>query len=245
MIKLLMILALFVPTGLATAQDRATIESLLSDVHVQIEAFEKSLSFREKRDLGRVAWAKRFHLSPSQRKKYEAWHRLIFERKKLENAIKLKRELLSLHTPSDGLHPEIDSEADHIALEIITIMARYRKKWHMINSALFNNVLINIGVKKKGFCWHWVQTFVDALRPVHFKHFDTHWGVAYEGRYRENNALVITRDGADFESGLAIDAWRSSGRPFWRLVQKDRFPWKKRNEEEMQYTEIGRPIAAD
>jgi hypothetical protein len=114
----------------------------------------------------------------------------------------------------------------------------------MLNSALMHNLFINLDLKEKGFCWHWVEKFLGTLRPLDFHHFDFHWGVAYEGKFRENNALVISRHDGDFRDGLAIDAWRSSGRPFWRLVRKDRFPWVKRDETDITIGEFDRAASA-
>jgi hypothetical protein len=230
MIKLMIGIFLIPLITFAEPESGRSIEALHKDAITALEKFESDITFSERREMNRMAWKDRMALSPSLRKKYLLWHQLLEEEEKLAKAGELKQELLALYENPSERSPSVANEADRISREVIQIMYRYRKEWGMLNSALFHNLLVNMKIKEKGFCWHWVEKFLGALRPIGFEHFDFHWGVAYEGNFRENNALVITRSGAPFESGLGIDAWRSSGRPFWRLVKKDRFPWVKRDE---------------
>ncbi len=237
MIKHVLILAVLflIPQPGMAAID--TVEGLHREVSARLAAFEEELSLRERRTMNRVSWKERMSLSPGLRDKYQQWHQLLEQEEKWRKGIELKQELLALHDKAMASRQEVQAEADRISREVLEIMYRYRKEWKMLNMALFQNMLINMKLKDKGFCWHWVEKFVGTLRPIGFKHFDFHWGVAYEGKLRENNALVIVSLGSPFETGLAIDAWRSSGRPFWRLVKKDRFPWVKRDESQIEIGE--------
>lgn len=219
--------------AIAVPEYSKSVETLHRDVKTALGKFEESLLLRERHQIHRVPWRDRLSLTPNLREKYIRWHQLLEEEKKWKKALELKEVLLTLYPDESDRTDVVRSEADRISYEVIQVMYRYRKEWKMLNLALFHNMLINMKIKDKGFCWHWVEKYLETLRPIGFKHFDLHWGVAYEANLRENNALIITRHGAPFESGLAIDSWRSSGRPFWRLVKKDRFPWVKRDESQL------------
>lgn len=136
--------------------------------------------------------------------------------------VELKASLMTLQEEKT---PEISAEADLIARDVIARLYELSQKWHIGNSALFNNLLINTGIRKKGFCYHYVEELKNALSKRELTYFDLHWGTAWEGDFRENNSLVITARGKPFETGVAIDAWRTAGRPFWTAVKGDRFPW--------------------
>lgn len=238
MIKLIIASGVILSLVSAATASANTVETRYQEVRQVLENFEKNLSLRERRDMNRVVWKERMSLSPSLRAKYLRWHQLLEEREKWAKAVELKETLIGLYDVASKRTKAVKSEADRISREVIQIFYQYRTEWGMLNSALFHNLLVNMKVKDKGFCWHWVEKFLETLRPLELKHFDFHWGVAYEGNFRENNALVIARRGEVFDSGLAIDAWRSSGRPFWRLVKKDRFPWGKRDESKLKIGEF-------
>jgi len=232
MIKYSLIFLLWATTvGFAHAEENIGVAWRYQAAESHLQSFKENLSSRERQSMAQTRWYARNALSPSVRAKYLQWHHLKEEKDKWEAAVRLKRTLLALPGADDTVGG--NQEADRISYEVIQVLYRYRKEWGMLDTALLNNTLINIGVKQYGFCWHWVEKFLKTLRPLKLQHFDLYWGVAYEGNFRENNSLVIVPTSQAFEEGLMIDAWRSSGRPFWRLVKEDRFPWVKRDESEL------------
>jgi len=153
-------------------------------------------------------------------KKYNALlEKIVF----WEHTVNLKNSLASLH----GEKPPVSavSEADLMAKKVIETLYELSQKWRIGSSALFNNFLVNIGAKEKGFCYHYVANLRRALLGQDWKYFEIRWGTAWENTFRENNALVITAKDTSFEAGIAVDAWRTAGRPFWTPVKGDRFPW--------------------
>ena len=112
-----------------------------------------------------------------------------------------------------------------MAKTIVETLYALSQKWKIGSSAILTNMLINWGVKEKGFCYHYAFELRRALGAHHWIRFEPRWGAAWEGTFRENNALVITARRAPFESGLVVDPWRTAGRPFWTPVKGDRFPW--------------------
>lgn len=236
LIKLLMYTVLFFTLMSAWASEPASpasqggpaTEVLYKEAEQELKGFLSTLSGRERAKLIRYTWREHWTLSPKQQKLYERWFRLSERKNSLKKTVELKKDLLALHPEDQQSQQGILNEADQIARQIIDTLSEYRKKWTMIRPALLHNFMVNIGVKKKGFCWHWVDLFQGRLTPLGIEHFQFYWGVAYEGKIRENNALVITRPGGPFEKGIAIDGWRRSGRPFWVTVKDDKFPWVER-----------------
>lgn len=140
-----------------------------------------------------------------------------------ERVVDLKRAILSLNGALR--EPAQISEANAIAKTVIETLYDISQKYGVVGSALVQNFLINRGIKEKGFCYHYVDDLRKALSKTAWKYFDIRWGTAWEGDFRENNSLVITARGRPFDEGIAIDAWRAAGKPFWTPVRGDRFPW--------------------
>lgn len=137
--------------------------------------------------------------------------------------VDLKKSLLAISAPQ--ISPEVATEADLMSKMIIDKIYRISGEYRIKVSALFHNFLINNGLEKKGHCYHYVMDLKRELAKRDWREFDIRWGTAYEGEFSENNALVITARGRPFEDGIAIDAWRSAGKPFWKPVKEDSYPW--------------------
>jgi hypothetical protein len=137
----------------------------------------------------------------------------------------LKHDLVGLF--GNNSTQEARDEADRIAKAVIEELYAISQRYDIAASALIQNFLINVGAKEKGRCYHYVSDLRAALSGVPMKQFELYWGEAFAGTFRENNALVISVKGKTFGDGIAIDAWRSAGKPFWTPVRGDRFPWKE------------------
>lgn len=163
------------------------------------------------------------HLNPAERRATDRYETLVVAADFWRHVVDLKASLADLHKPSPP--PQAIAEADVIAKTIIERIYTLSDEYRVVLSPLFQNFLINAGIKKKGFCYHYVDALRTSLSSQPWAMFDIRWGEAWAGTFRENNALVITARGASFESGIAIDAWRTGGRPFWTPIAGDRFPW--------------------
>jgi hypothetical protein len=165
------------------------------------------------------------HLSPVAREALASYPSVREELAFWKLVVDLKRDLLSLFRGAPPAAAPL--EADAIAKTVIQTIYDLSQEYRIAGSALIQNFLINRGIKKKGFCYHYVDALRRALAERAWRSFDLRWGEAWAGTFRENNALVITAAGAPFETGLAVDAWRTAGKPFWTPVEGDRFPWKE------------------
>jgi len=226
--KFFVLFLLLGPFSVAAAQP--PLEQRFSETEQAIKDYRSQLSSYETRLIRSTAWKKRGALSPSIRDKYEVWHQLASDQEKWAAAVRLKQDLITLQAQEKQALAAVQLEADRISYEIIKVLYQKRAEWRMMDSAIINNMLINMKIKERGFCWHWVETFMAALYSVPMEHYRKYWGVAYKRTGRENNSLVLTAAGQAFEEGIMIDAWRSSGKPFWRITKQDRFPWTPRTD---------------
>ncbi|HPQ80451.1 MAG TPA: hypothetical protein PLZ86_01870 [bacterium] len=165
----------------------------------------------------------KIRLTAKQRRYAKAYGEALKRVAFWQNVVNLKRALVSLY--GDDPPEKARSEADGLSKDIIDRIEELSERWRIGGSALLHNVKINLGFREKGFCYHFAAELRKVMAKSSPEWFDSKWGTAWEGDYRENNALVITARGRPFESGIAVDPWRAAGRPFWTAVKGDRFPW--------------------
>jgi hypothetical protein len=120
------------------------------------------------------------------------------------------------------------TEAQRVAETVYVTSARLRQEYQIGESAHWQNLLIAMGSRKKGYCFHWTEDILAALRPLHLQTLDIHWAIADRGKDTESNALVLTAKGEPLQSGIVIDSWRNAGRPFWKAANADRsYRWEE------------------
>lgn len=126
------------------------------------------------------------------------------------------------------LGPEVDpAEAQLISETAHHTARRLQKEWRVAPLAIFQNFLIHIGARDRGFCFHWAHDIGIELKKIPLKTLVLHWGEAYPGTRLEHNVVVVTARGQPFNSGYIIDGWRAAGRLLWWPVVKDEYPWKE------------------
>lgn len=172
-------------------------------------------------------------LSPSARRMVSNFDRARIAQTFWNYASDLKVHLISLL--DDTTNEQARREADTMAKLIVQRIYDLSQEYEVTFSALINNALINSGHKNKGFCYHYVYDIKQALNGRRWEAFEIHWGEAWPQTFRENNALVVTAYGKPFHTGLAIDVWRTAGKPFWTPVEGDRFPWQEAFDVEKRY----------
>ncbi len=209
------------PECRVSEEEKATAaEDILSRYMAKLDDLSKTVSLIRLKDHGRD---RKVRLTSSERRAAKEHEKLLTKIGFWEQVADLKGSLLAMH--GTGTSALAANEADDIAKSVVETLYTLSQKWKSGGSALFNNFLINLGTKERGFCYHYVAWLRDPLLKRDWKFFDIRWGTAWEDTFRENNALVVTAKGRPFEEGLAVDAWRTAGRPFWTPVKGDRFPW--------------------
>jgi hypothetical protein len=121
------------------------------------------------------------------------------------------------------------SEAFRISRVSILKALEMRHRDKPVSPALLNNLLINIGIRRRGLCYQWAAEIFNALNSVDLKEYNLRWGTSYMGYpLREHNCVVITARGAPFANGIVLDGWRYGGRLFWSKVSDDKkFRWRE------------------
>ena len=134
----------------------------------------------------------------------------------------LQEDLAALSQQSDQL------EARQVAETAIIYSNQLADEYRLVRPAVLHNLLIRVGLKDRGLCYHWTEDLIKRLQELDLRTYQLHWGVAYRGSdLREHNSVVITARGQAFEKGMVLDPWRNSGDLFWALINTDQYPWKK------------------
>ena len=134
----------------------------------------------------------------------------------------LQQDLAALDRQADLL------EAKQVAETAITYSNQLAKEYRLVRPPVLHNVLIRVGLKDRGLCYHWTEDLLQQLQSLDLRTYQIHWGVAYRGsELREHNSVVITGKGQAFEQGIVLDPWRNSGELYWALIKIDRYPWQE------------------
>jgi hypothetical protein len=134
----------------------------------------------------------------------------------------LQDDLTALNQQTDQL------EARQVAETAIYYSYQLADEYQLVRPAVLHNLLIRVGLKDRGLCYHWTEDLLKRLQALDLKTYQLHWGVAHRGSdLREHNSVVITARGQAFEKGMVLDPWRNSGDLFWALINTDRYPWRK------------------
>lgn len=122
----------------------------------------------------------------------------------------------------------LKAEATHLSVKLIQEIAVLKKKYKSIFIPIVHNMMIDIGVRKRGACKHWAEDLLEFMKPMDRKFFDVTWGESNPEKFTEHNVAVILPKGGVFNDGMMIDPWRTSGNPFWLKVTEDtHFHWQQ------------------
>ena len=123
-------------------------------------------------------------------------------------------------------------ESRRLSLDIFQKTQQLTREFELTSPPLWHNFLVNIGVRKKGLCFHWSDSLYLYLKQRGYTHYAFHLVGANIGEYfLEHNALVVIAKGAKIEDGIVIDPWRDSGNLYFSKVTKDKkYKWSHRTD---------------
>jgi hypothetical protein len=134
-----------------------------------------------------------------------------------------ERSIKDLRDALVALAPDVDpGEAEMLSVTAHTTSRTLARQYRIVLNPEFQNFLINIGVRKRGYCAHYARDIGARLKELKLKTLVLHWGAAYAGTTGEDNCLVVTARHQPFQDGIILDGWRRAGRLFWSAVRKDR-----------------------
>jgi hypothetical protein len=119
------------------------------------------------------------------------------------------------------------TEAMLVAETAVRESAVLAEEYQLVRPAVAHNLLVALGIKDRGLCYHWTQDLMKRLQALDLKSLQLHWGVAHRGsELREHNCVVVSAKGQSFFKGIVLDPWRNSGNLYWARVTKDSYPWR-------------------
>jgi hypothetical protein len=127
----------------------------------------------------------------------------------------LRARLVAL---SPGVNPE---EARRVAQIAYTTGRELAAKWKMGSSPTIHSFLINIGLKKGGYCYQFATELLLRLDAQKMKTLEFHWAESDPGTDTEHNVIAVTARGQPFEQGIMLDNWRHSGHLLWGPLNGD------------------------
>lgn len=123
----------------------------------------------------------------------------------------------------------LNLESTQLAILLVDEIQRLKGVYKSFAVPIMHNMLIDIGIKKRGACKDWAEDLLAFLRPIKRKYFYVTWGEANPKKMTEHNVAVVYPNTATFYDGVVVDPWRTSGKPFSVPVQKDKHykwnPW--------------------
>jgi hypothetical protein len=113
---------------------------------------------------------------------------------------------------------------------MVAFSSHLKDEYQLVEPPLYHNFLVNIGVKKRGLCWHFAYDMLSHAKKLNLKSFDYYIGGANINDYwEEHNTLVITCKDCKFEDGIVLDPWRNSGDLYFSYVKDDKkYSWNQR-----------------
>src|SRR5215468_9279222 len=109
------------------------------------------------------------------------------------------------------LGPNIDpKEAEAVAVTSHHTSRQLAREYRAVGPAVFQNFLINIGARQRGYCAHYARDIGTRLKELRLKTLYLHWGAADAGTHLEHNVIVVTALNQDFHQGYIIDGWRNA-----------------------------------
>jgi hypothetical protein len=133
-----------------------------------------------------------------------------------------ERSIKDLGKALAALAPNVDpGEAELLSVTAHTTSRSLARQYRIVLNPEFQNFLINIGLRQRGYCAHFARDIGTRLKTLKLKTLVLHWGAAFAGTTGEDNCLVVTARNQPFQDGIILDGWRRAGRLFWCAVRED------------------------
>lgn len=139
-----------------------------------------------------------------------------------ELVVILANDITALSTTIDP------KEAFGLANTAINATYNLANRYGMSGPPEYHNVMVNLGIRERGLCWHWTTDLLNAFFSLGLTTIDFMWAEANAGSElsEHNVAVIVPKSNMRLENGLVYDPWRTSGKPFWiRVVDDTKYPW--------------------
>ena len=121
-----------------------------------------------------------------------------------------------------ALSPSVNPDEARRVTEIAYTTGReLARKWRMVSSPTLQSFLINIGVKKGGYCYQFATELLLRLDAQKLQTLELHWAESDAGTDTEHNVIAVTAKGQPFSEGIMLDNWRHAGHLLWGPLSGD------------------------
>jgi hypothetical protein len=123
-----------------------------------------------------------------------------------------------------------------LSRDIFEQVKRLTEEFELTSPPLWHNFLVNLGIKKRGLCYHWSDSLYIYLHQKNYKNFDFYLIGSNIGEYfSEHNALLVVKKNAlSIRNGIVIDPWRESGELYFSKLEEDKkYDWRHRKNREL------------
>ena len=120
-----------------------------------------------------------------------------------------------------------EKEARGVAQSAFAQVAVLRRRYDIVRPPQLHNLLVKVGWKQRGLCYHWTEDLLRHLQALDLRHLHLQRVVAYRGSdLHEHHSVIVTTRKSPFSEGIVLDGWRHSGVLYWGPVGEDRYPWE-------------------
>jgi hypothetical protein len=142
----------------------------------------------------------------------------------------VKERVTSLEKLLLTLDSKVDSqEAKDLAQASVAYSYELSKQYVAVSNPWFQNMLVNIGLKKRGLCHEWAEDLLKFLVLRKYQTLEFHTVGANIGAMNEHNALSVSAKGRGIAQSILLDAWRNSGILYFNSINKDlKYKWRER-----------------
>jgi len=125
-----------------------------------------------------------------------------------------------------SMDPSISyKESNDLAKFSIRYTKELANSYGLVLSPNFQNFLVNIGLKQKGYCYNYADDLGYALVKRGYKSFNIYRIIHKKGTIFEHNAIMISPHGTT-KKGVVLDGWRDAGKLYFCRVKDDKYDWK-------------------
>jgi hypothetical protein len=170
----------------------------------------------------RRLWSNLFILTVAAPLAFAACISLAQARPRNELVLATSAEDAALRARLAGLSPSVNpEEARRVAYIAYTTGLELARKWEMVSSPTMQSFLINIGLKKGGYCYQFATELLLRLDAQKLQTLELHWAESDAGTDTEHNVIAVTARGQPFAQGIMLDNWRHSGHLLWGPLNGD------------------------
>ncbi|MFL6588729.1 MAG: hypothetical protein ACJ8M4_01005 [Chthoniobacterales bacterium] len=145
-----------------------------------------------------------------------------------------------------ALSPSVNpDEARRVAYIAYTTGRELAAKWKMVSSPTVQSFLINIGLKKGGYCYQFATELLLRLDAEKLQTLELHWAESDPGTDTEHNVIAVTARGQPFAEGIMLDNWRHSGHLLWGPLNGDPSHTWQENKEALARRIKRKPVKTD